>query len=359
MANFQAKVSAVLDSATFEAQIANLTKSREVKITAKSDSFDKSIDRLSKSSKTVDVNINAKNVDKEAERIKKQIEKATNTEIKSSTLSNNMEAWLNKNTEAAKIYGDTIKELQNQLNGNTDTSKLQRISLEFAKIKSEAQAAGLVTNTFSQSLKNFGLQALGLTSGIAAFRKVVRTVSQGVSEVTKLDDSLVDLKKTTTMSNNDLADFYYDANEQAKKLGVTTQQIIQSAADWSRMSYGSKEDATRMAGLASQFAAISPGMSVDDATTGLVSVMKAFGIQTDQVLDGVMSKINIVGNNFSTTNEEIVQGLQKSAASFAVVGGTLEENIALFTAGQEVIQNASQVGNALRTNLCPYVQKCA
>ena len=39
--------------------------------------------------------------------------------------------------------------------------------------------------------------------------------------------------------------------------------------------YNTKQTATEMAKLSSQFATISPGMEVDEATTGLVSVMKA------------------------------------------------------------------------------------
>ncbi len=51
-----------------------------------------------------------------------------------------------------------------------------------------------------------------------------------------------------------------------------------------------------MAKMAAQFSAISPGVSIDEATTGLVSVMKAYDIkEVDDVLDGVISKINIVG----------------------------------------------------------------
>lgn len=50
-----------------------------------------------------------------------------------------------------------------------------------------------------------------------------------------------------------------------------------------------------MAKLSSQFASISPGMDVDTATTSLVSIIKAYDIDTNDVLDGVMSKINDVG----------------------------------------------------------------
>lgn len=123
-----------------------------------------------------------------------------------------------------------------------------------------------------------------------------------------------------------------------------------------------------MSKLAAQFSAISPGVDIEHATTGLVSVMKAYGIEAENVLDGVMSKINIVGNTASTSNEEIITGLQKSSSAMAAMGSTLEENIALFTAAQEIQQNDSQVGNALRSismrvrgesSNAPYVQKCA
>lgn len=50
-----------------------------------------------------------------------------------------------------------------------------------------------------------------------------------------------------------------------------------------------------MAKLSSQFAAISPGMSVEESTNSLVSTMRAFGIESSEVLDGVMSKVNQVG----------------------------------------------------------------
>jgi len=50
-----------------------------------------------------------------------------------------------------------------------------------------------------------------------------------------------------------------------------------------------------MSKLSSQFAAISPGMSVEESTNSLVSTMKAFGIEADSVLDSVMSKVNVVG----------------------------------------------------------------
>ena len=280
--------------------------------------------------------------------VKSQISAAQTLE-KSSILSNNITAWMNTNTKAASVFGSRLQDIQSQLANNTSATKLKTLSTEFQKIKSEAKAAGLSVNTFSISLKSIALQALGISSAYMAIQKLVNIIKSGVQTVVEMDDAMVDLKKTTTMSASELTQFYDDANESAKRLGVSTQDIIQSAADWSRLGYSDKESATQMASLAAQFKQISPGMTMDEATSGLVSTMKAYGITTNEVLDGIMSKINEVGNTAATNNTDIIEGLKNSASAMAAMGSTLDENIALFTAGQEIVNDAGKMGNGLRS----------
>lgn len=274
---------------------------------------------------------------------------ANNTMMKSTALSNKIEAWMNQNTAAAQRFGEELRKIQAVLANNQNPAQLTSLSAEFAKIQAQAKAAGLVTNQFAQSVKNVGLQLLGLTSGVAALRKLIQVIRDGINTVIELDTALIDLKKTTTMSGSDLATFYKDANKAAKEFGVTTKDIIQSAADWSRLGFSNKTSSETMAKLAAQFSAISPGVDIDSATTGLVSVIKAYDIDVNKVLDDVMSKINIIGNTAATSNKEIITGLQRSASAMSAMNSTLEENIALFTAAQEIVQNDSQVGNAIRT----------
>lgn len=314
------------------------------------DQYDAIIKRVSN-----DLDIMARQ-SKAAEQATREHEKAVKddtaaqlTMTKSSTLSNSIESWINQNTKAAQVYGDKLREIQALLANNSDPIMLAKARAELAKIKSEAKVAGLVTSQFATSLKNTTLQLLGLTSGVMVIRKIISVIKEGVNTVVELDTALVDLQKTTTMSGSDLVSFYEEANDAAKKLGVTTKDIIQSAADWSRLGYSDKTSSTMMAKLAAQFSAISPGVDIGTATTGLVSVMKAYGIEAEEVLDGVMSKINIVGNTAATSNAEIINGLQNSASAMAAMNSTLEENVALFTAAQEITQDDSKVGNALRS----------
>lgn len=107
-----------------------------------------------------------------------------------------------------------------------------------------------------------------------------------------------------------------------------------------------------MAKLSSQFASISPGMDIDTATNGLVSVMKAFDIgndNPDEVLDGIMSKINVIGNTAATSNAEIVNMLAKSSSAMREANNTLEQTIALETATVEITRDDDSVGTAFKT----------
>lgn len=275
----------------------------------------------------------------------KASEKLTQEKNRAAKMMADLDTWLSRNPKVAQAFGAELENIRDQLrNVETNGANLNTVSTQIAKLKAEAKAAGLVTDSWAASFKKLGLQILGLGSTYQIIMKIINAVKQGVNTVVELDTALVDLRKTTTMSDNELSSFYRDANEEAKRLGTTTQQLIQSAADWSRLGYSSKTDATRMAGLAAQFSAISPGMDVNQATTGLVSIMKAYGIETEEVLDGVMSKINRVGNTAATNNAEIVTGLQNSASALAAMNTDLSKSIALFTAGQEISQDASKVG---------------
>lgn len=97
------------------------------------------------------------------------------------------------------------------------------------------------------------------------------------------------------------------------------------------------------------FKTISPGMDLNTATDGLVSMMKAFDIEANDVLDGIMSKVNIIGNKFATDNSSIVEAMTRSSAAMAAANNTLEETIALNTASIEITRNAETTATAWRT----------
>lgn len=275
---------------------------------------------------------------------------------------NNLTTWANNNSKAVKAYGDRIKELQDRMRDmqtkGASTSQFKQWADDVKILQSEARATGNIGKTLGEQFaQSFGSVTKFAMSYLSIYQ-VFNTIRDGIQTVRDLDDALVDLQKTTTATPAQLNEFYNNANQIAKEYGVTTQQIIQGAADWSRLGYN-LQDSQTMSKLSSQFSSISPGMDVETSTSSLVATMKAFGIEADDVLDGIMSKVNIVGNNFALSNLDVMTALKNSSASMAAANNTFEETVALITAGQEIAQDSSKVGNALRTGFCAYVQKCA
>lgn len=265
-----------------------------------------------------------------------------------SILKSKMEAWLTKNTKAAKTYGAAIKGLISELDsmaakGGVLATENKRIASSFKQIDAAAGAAGLKGRTFFQSVGK-AAQSLGRYFGVSTLiYRSIATLRQGINDVIDLDTALVDLQKTAKATSEELSSFYYDANEQAKEFGVTTKEIISSAADWSRLGY-SLNDSKTMAQVSSIFKSISPGMDIDTATNGLVSTMKAYGIEANDALDGIASKINAIGNSQALSNSDIVDFLTRSSSAMAEANNSLEQTIAIGTAATEITQDAASVG---------------
>ena len=258
--------------------------------------------------------------------------------------------YLDKNTKISK-------EARQQLQGYLDLLKsgsvvnIEEIHMQFNKIAEAERRAGREGKSFFDILTNKSIYGLAarFASYYLSFMDFIRYARNGINAIKELDTALVDLRKTTTMNTNQLEDFYYASNDVAKQMGVTTSEIINQASAWSRLGYSSKEAATEMAALSSQFASISPGMDLDTSTDGLVSTMKAFDIEVEDVERKIMDNINRIGNTAATSNDEIVDMLTRSSAAMAVANNTLEETIALETAAVEITRNAESTGTAFKT----------
>ena len=258
--------------------------------------------------------------------------------------------YLQQNTRLSKEAKKQLESYVNLLRSSDADVDVGKIHTEWLKVTDAERAAGREGKSFFDVVKEkawYGAaSAIGTYFGINDF---IRYGRQGIQAIIALDDALVDLKKTTSMSSSQLEAFYYDSNNVAKQMGVTTQEIIEQASAWSRLGYNTKDASTEMAKLSSQFASISPGMSTDTAQEGLVSIMKAWRIDPDQVKSEIIDPINQLGNNFALTNQDIIEGMERSAAALAATGTTYKEAFSLFTGAQEVLQNSEVAGRALRS----------
>ena len=245
------------------------------------------------------------------------------------TFENQVKSWIRLNSNAK----EHIKQLEQMLPliHSIDSAGFYDLENKYKELTSNAKAAGVMGkslgDTFKNSTRKFG-EWLAASGGIMTMINGIKNMWNGVVE---LDTALVDLKKTTNATDAELKSFYYTSNDTAKQLGVTTSEIINATSAWSRLGYGIK-DATTLAKNSAILASISPDMNIDQATDGLVSSLKAFKLEAEDSLDGVISKINIIGNTQAVDNGDLVDILTRSSSAMAAANNTLEQTIALGTA---------------------------
>lgn len=270
--------------------------------------------------------------------------------LKVSKLRNDIQDWLRKNTAATN---ETKTAMTAYLNTLDDVGRVSQSSFNEAKqaldnwdtkMRVAGKLGKSLSETFKEGMKSFTSWAI--SSG--SVMEIWNGLKNGLRTIKDLDTALVDLRKTTDATAQELEDFYFSSNETAKQLGVTTSEVINATSAWSRLGYAI-EDATTLAKNSAILASISPEMDIDTATDGLVSTLKAFKIEAEDSLDGVISKINIIGNTQAVDNNDVVDILTRSSSAMAEANNTLEETIALGVAATEITRDADAVGTMLKT----------
>lgn len=258
--------------------------------------------------------------------------------------------YLTKYTGLSAETRAELEKIAEAMRKANSSGELKELYDQFVKLKTSARNAGEeVQSMFTNISHRLNDMNAKFIAQFLSWQDLLRYTRQAVDIIKELDYALVDLKKTTSMSSQELKEFYYTANDTAKVTGVTTKEIIDQAAAWSRLGYSSRDAVTEMSALSSQFAQISPGMSVDTATDGLVSTMKAFHVDVADVEREIMDVINKTGNTMATNNEEIVNMLERSSSAMSAANNSIKETIALESAAVQITRNAETTGTAFRT----------
>lgn len=219
--------------------------------------------------------------------------------------------------------------------GNIDQS-LSKVTQSVKPLSSYISEMGQKFRSLSQYLiSNFGFQAL--TTGIRS----------GVTSIKELDSAMTELKKTSEGTKQEYRDFTTQARSDAKDIGSTTTQITNSAADFSRLGHtlGESQTLAKNTGILKN---VSEFESIDDATTAMISMMKAYDVKVDDSMD-LIDKMNLIGNNYAISTDGIATALQDSGSALVAAGNDFDKSVALVTAANSVVQDPSKVGAGLRT----------
>ena len=203
-------------------------------------------------------------------------------------------------------------------------------------------------SNFTKAMQAFQGKFLELSRYMASSFSIYRLVSffrSGIQVVRDLDEAMTELKKVSEDASSALENFKFQSFEVAKQVGSTGSAIIQSAADWERLGYNIKE-ATELAKNSALYANVGD-MDIDTATEHMVSTLQAFNIAAEDSIS-IVDKFNKIGNSYPITSQGIGEGLENSASALVAANNSIDEAIALITAGNVVAQDPAAVGNAIK-----------
>lgn len=303
--------------------------------------------------------INAKGTDKLTSEIKKydealakaksSMKELTTTQVSLSQRTSqmtSMQEWMRKNKAATKLCGDQVEKLIQECK-TCDAVKFDGIKNEFKELQVQAGKAGKLGSGTLEGLIEQGKKFVQWIGVSGLVMEGVQTARQMYQAVIDVNSAMIELRKVSDASDNEIKNYFDEAAESAKKLGSSISDVINATADFSRLGYNLK-DASVLAEVATLYKNVGDGITIDEASSSIVSTMKAFGIEAENAMQ-IIDSFNEVGNNFAISSGEIGDALKRSASSLAVGGNSLSEAIGLITAGNTVVQDADTVGTALKS----------
>ena len=189
------------------------------------------------------------------------------------------------------------------------------------------------------------MQYLSMTMSI---HQVLAQLRKGIQYIREIDLALTELKKVTDETEESYDRFLENAAKTGERLGSTISAVTEATATFAKLGY-SMEQATEMAEAAIVYKNVGDNIaSTEDAADSIISTMKGFGLEASESM-AIVDKFNEVGNRFAITSQGIGEALRLSASALNEGKNSLDESIALITAANEVVNDPSSVGTALKT----------
>nr|DAH20079.1 MAG TPA: minor tail protein [Caudoviricetes sp.] len=201
-----------------------------------------------------------------------------------------------------EINAKPLKDLKTEAEaaGNAGTVAAKKISDGMGSIEKSATDAGKsLSQLFSEITK---WQILN-----AAVASTIRTFTNAVDTMQKVDDELVTVRKVTRASADELAKLKERAYETASAYGEAADEYLNSVAAFARAGYGEQADA--LAELATKTKLVGD-TTAETAQQFLLSVDAAYQYKGDiDALTKVLDGANEIDNKYATSIEKLAEGL--------------------------------------------------
>lgn len=241
--------------------------------------------------------------------------------------------------ELYKNFGNVTPDADNAASQLSDyTSQLNLLEAQLAKVNTQ-QA------TFSDGLVQAGQS---LASKFLSYESLSKMLGTFYDNLVKVNSAAVDLSVVTGTSGKELESYTKQAAQNAKDLSLGVADYITGTTMAARLGYN-LQDSSGLSETFNIYDKLAPDVKgVEDASKSIINAMKAFDIGASDAM-GIVDKYVDVGNKYALSSGDIGAAMQRSAASLAAAGDTMDESIGLIVGMTEINQDATRTGAALKT----------
>lgn len=229
-------------------------------------------------------------------------------------------------------------------------SRIKELQNRYAAFEYGAQGDGYDISSGKGSASSRIASLLKNVSGTMVlyegFQKAKQAARAMYESIVSVDDAMTQLKIVTGATGSEMERFFTAAASTASDLGHSVSEVMGSIETFSRLGY-KLQDALSLSTAATTMSNVAD-TGVDEATTGLTSIIKGYGLQASDA-SSIADKLTSVGKDYAVSAAELMEALERGGSSLAAANSTLDESIALIAAGNASVQDAKSVGTTLKT----------
>lgn len=202
------------------------------------------------------------------------------------SLHQKIQEFYDKNTATHRTWGSQLKNMLNETahGAQVTATRVNEIEQEFLGVSNAARQAGKLGQSFFGSIKEQASKFVQWFSVTSVVMEGVQAIKKMTQEVIAVDSAMVELRKVSDASNNDLKNYFDEAAKSAKDLGAAVSDVISATADWSRLGY-SLDDSKKLAEVAILYKNVGDGIDVDTANESLVSTLRGFQLSAEDAMN--------------------------------------------------------------------------
>ena len=315
----------------------------------------------------------------------------TNQNIKAFNIDTSVQKAINKLNQLENKYislgrnTTRLEGIKNQLNeiGNLSTkqaeAELRRLNTRIDNLNRSCKTTNSTTKTMTKSLntiasntKRFSTNLYSTLSTYSLGNIIGMQITHGIysikETIAELDTAFRDLEKVAPASFTGTAEQLADLRDKAYEIGQdvarSSVDIINSTASALQLGIKDIDQALQYAREVNLYANVAD-LTEEDADKYIKTVTSAYGgveksmkpmtnavkgaSDAYSLLNDYIDQANYAGNNFAITSGDVGKALSRSISVLKENGNSLSESIGMIIGANEIVQDSSKVGNALKT----------